>query len=36
VTVEVLVPEELTDEQRQAVEALAKVTTTSPRSYLGV
>jgi hypothetical protein len=36
VTVEVFVPDELTDEQREAVEALAKVTATSPRSYLGV
>jgi len=36
VTVEIVVPTELTDEQREAIEALAKVTTTSPRGYLGV
>jgi molecular chaperone DnaJ len=36
VTVEVFVPDALTDEQREAVEALARVTEASPRSYLGV
>jgi molecular chaperone DnaJ len=36
VTVEVVVPTELTDEQREAIDALAKATLTSPRGYLGV
>lgn len=36
VTVDVAVPTELTEEQRQAIEALAEATTTSPRSYLEV
>jgi molecular chaperone DnaJ len=36
VTVEVLVPAELTDAQREAVEALAAATPGSPRSHLGV
>jgi molecular chaperone DnaJ len=36
VTVEVAVPEQLTDDERQAVEALAAVTQSSPRAYLGV
>jgi molecular chaperone DnaJ len=35
VTVEIVVPSELNDEQRGAVEALSKAT-TSPRGYLGV
>ena len=34
VTVEVEVPKHLTDEQRQAVEALAAATTVSPRAHL--
>jgi molecular chaperone DnaJ len=36
VTVEVVVPEELRDEERKAVEALARATAGSPREYLGV
>jgi molecular chaperone DnaJ len=36
VTVEVVVPTELDDEQRDAITALAKATPTSPRGYLGV
>jgi molecular chaperone DnaJ len=36
VTVDVVVPAELTDDQRKAVEALAKTMSTSPREYLGV
>ena len=32
VTVEVQIPAELTDEQRQAIEQLAAATTVSPRS----
>jgi molecular chaperone DnaJ len=36
VTVEVVVPAEVTPEQREAIDALAKATPTSPRSYLGV
>jgi molecular chaperone DnaJ len=36
VTVDVVVPPELTDEQRQAVEALAASTTANPRAHLGV
>ena len=36
VTVEVLVPESLSDEQRQAVEALAAATPANPRQHLGV
>ena len=36
VTVEVVVPEALSDEQRQAVEALAAASTDSPRRHLGV
>ena len=36
VTVEVAVPSKLTREERKAVEALAAVTTASPRSHLGV
>jgi len=35
-TVEVVVPETLSEAQRAAVEALAAVTTESPRSHLGV
>ncbi len=36
VTVQVAVPKSLSDEQRQAVEALAAATTESPRQHLGV
>ncbi|MGH9178020.1 MAG: molecular chaperone DnaJ [Acidimicrobiales bacterium] len=36
VTVEVVVPENLSDAQRQAVEALAAASTESPRRHLGV
>ncbi|HVF75903.1 MAG TPA: molecular chaperone DnaJ [Acidimicrobiales bacterium] len=36
VTVEVAVPEELSDAQREAVEALAAATPESPRRHLGV
>ncbi len=36
VTVEVLVPTELTDAQRKAIEAFAKATSVPPRSHLGV
>jgi molecular chaperone DnaJ len=36
VTVEVQVPAELTEEQRQAVQALAKTMEASPREHLGV
>ena len=36
VTVDVVVPANLTDEQRRAVEALAAATTESPRAHLGV
>jgi molecular chaperone DnaJ len=36
VTLEVLVPTVLSDEQRKAVEALAKADTTEPRAHLGV
>jgi molecular chaperone DnaJ len=36
VTVQVAVPKSLSDEQRQAVEALAAATTESPREHLGV
>lgn len=36
VTIEVVVPTDMTSEQREAVEALAKATASSPRSYLGV
>lgn len=36
VTIEVMVPTELSDEQRSAVEALAAATTESPRRHLGV
>jgi molecular chaperone DnaJ len=36
VTVDVVVPEELTDDQRNAVEALAAASDTSPREHLGV
>jgi molecular chaperone DnaJ len=36
VTVEVAVPSKLSREERKAVEALAAVTTQSPRSHLGV
>ena len=36
VTVEVLVPTELSDEQRHAIERLASATQASPRSHLGV
>ena len=35
-TVEVVVPESLSDAQRQAVEALAAATTDTPRRHLGV
>jgi molecular chaperone DnaJ len=35
VTVEVAVPEQLTDEEREAVEKLAAASLGSPRSYLG-
>jgi molecular chaperone DnaJ len=34
VTVEVIVPSTLTDEQRRAIEALAQATTVSPRQHL--
>ena len=36
VTVEVAVPQHLTAAERQAIEALAEATTTSPRTHLGV
>ncbi len=36
VTVAVAVPQELSKEQRQAVEAFAKATTESPRAHLGL
>ena len=36
VTVDVVVPAELNDDQRRAVEALAAATTESPRAHLGV
>ena len=36
VTVDVVVPATLTEEQRQAVEALAATTTANPRAHLGV
>jgi molecular chaperone DnaJ len=36
VTVEVAVPAKLSTEERRAVEALAEVTTASPRAHLGV
>ncbi len=36
VTVEVAVPEHVTDEQRRAIEQLAKATSESPRQHLGV
>ena len=36
VTVEVIVPQSLSDEQRQAVEALAAATEVNPRHHLGV
>jgi molecular chaperone DnaJ len=36
VTVEVTVPEQLSDEQREAVEALASASTDSPRRHLGL
>ena len=35
-TVEVVVPESMSDDERAAVEALAAATTTSPRAHLGV
>ena len=35
VTVEVTVPEHLSDEEREAVEKLAAASLESPRSYLG-
>jgi len=35
VTVDVVVPSELSDAERAAVEQLAEATTTSPRAYLG-
>jgi molecular chaperone DnaJ len=34
VTLDLVVPSELSDAERKAVEALAKVSTTSPRSHL--
>lgn len=34
VTVDVVVPTDLNDEQRSAVEALASATTDSPRNHL--
>ena len=36
VTVEVVVPEQLTEAQREAVEALAAASAESPRRHLGV
>jgi molecular chaperone DnaJ len=36
VTVDVVVPSQLNDEQRKAVEALAKTLDESPRQHLGV
>ena len=36
VTVAVAVPQELSREQRRAVEAFAKATTESPRAHLGL
>jgi molecular chaperone DnaJ len=35
VTVEVVIPEQLSDDEREAVEKLAAASTESPRSYLG-
>ena len=36
VTVDVVVPQSLSDEQRQAVEALAATESANPRAHLGV
>jgi molecular chaperone DnaJ len=36
VTVDVVVPQTLSDEQRQAVEALAAIDSDNPRAHLGV
>ena len=36
VTVEVAVPKHLTAAEREAIQALAQATTTSPRTHLGV
>jgi DnaJ-class molecular chaperone len=36
VTVDVVVPQSLSDEQRQAVEALAATDSDNPRAHLGV
>jgi molecular chaperone DnaJ len=36
VTVDVAVPTKLNDEERAAVEALARASTESPRKHLGV
>jgi molecular chaperone DnaJ len=36
VTVDVVVPQTLSDEQRQAVEALAATESANPRAHLGV
>ena len=36
VTVDIVVPSELTDDQRKAVEALARTLDGSPREHLGV
>jgi molecular chaperone DnaJ len=36
VTVEVVVPQSLSDEQRQALEALAAASPVNPRDHLGV
>jgi DnaJ-class molecular chaperone len=36
VTVDVVVPAQLTEDQRKAVEALAKTLDASPRHHLGV
>ncbi len=36
VTVDVIVPAELSDDERKAIEAYAAASTTSPRSHLGV
>jgi molecular chaperone DnaJ len=36
VTIDVVVPTELSDDQRAAIEQLAEATTVSPRAHLGV
>jgi len=36
VTIDVVVPQSLSDDQRQAVEALAATESANPRAHLGV